>query len=180
MPCRYFPKSAWRVRNCQSLINALLRRGGLRLTEQRWRSSTRPSRRRIIGVSQLQTRQFSVIWSDNLDADRQTLVIKARWGGQSGTSGHCYRRYAFHPLVIGLHLRSGDFLRPMSIDVEREKLRSRKDDVVELLKELPHGLVPRRDRTTDAAVMSKALSFRPLSTSKMASGFIRARFTGSL
>jgi hypothetical protein len=28
----------------------------------------------------LQTRQFSVIGTNNLDADRQTLVIKARWG----------------------------------------------------------------------------------------------------
>jgi hypothetical protein len=48
---------------------------------------------------------------------------------------------AFHPFVIRLHLCSSDFLRPMAIDVEGEKLRRRKDDVVKPLKELSHRLV---------------------------------------
>jgi hypothetical protein len=35
-------------------------------------------------------------------------------------------------------------------------------------------------RTADADVISKAESLSPLSTSKVASGFIKARFDGSL
>ena len=73
--------------------------------------------------------QFSVIWGDNLDADRQTLVIKVGWGGEGRTSRHCYRKHTLHPLVIRFHLCSGDFLRSMDVNVEREKLRSFKDNV---------------------------------------------------
>jgi hypothetical protein len=64
---------------------------GVRFFSHDYDRLTRPSRRRIIGVRQLQTRQFSVVWTNNLNADGQTLVIKARWGSQSGTSRHCYR-----------------------------------------------------------------------------------------
>ena len=50
------------------------------------RSSARPRCRRVVGMSQLQARQFGSVRTDYLDADRQTQIVKACWGGKRWTA----------------------------------------------------------------------------------------------
>ena len=130
-------------------------------------------------MSQLQTRNLGMIGAYDLNPDRQSLVAKARRHCECRTTRHGDGKHAFHPFVVGFHFLASKLLRPMGADVEWKELGCGNNEEVILFEKSSHGVI-HSVRTTDAAVISKAVSFKPLSTSNTASGFNSARFAGSL
>src|SRR5260370_40365818 len=78
----------------------------------------------------------------DLNPDRHPSIAKSRRGGKRRAAAHGDGKYPLHPFVIGLHLFSRDFLRPMEIDVEWKQLRGRNYEVIIFLEKPSHRLIP--------------------------------------
>src|SRR4030081_230269 len=96
----------------------------------------------FVGICQLKATEFLVIGADDLNADRQPLIVEARRSRERRASGHRDEKRGLHPLVVGLHFPARDFLRPMLTDVEGKYLCGRYHEEIITFEESMYGVGP--------------------------------------
>src|SRR5207247_4601545 len=78
--------------------------------------------------------------------------------GEGGAARHSDGNHDLHPAMIGIHLHAIDLPRPMGAGIERKNLRPRQYEIIVLLEESPHCLIPGRAHDRGVEYLERAQS----------------------
>src|SRR5262245_36554495 len=118
------------------LSHTYLERTSVLMQKWRWPAGN-PTSRQVISVSQLKACTFTMIGSNDLYPDRQTISVETSRNSHCRTTCHRDREHDFHPLIIGFHSPASDLLWPIKSGIEREQLRRGGEEIVKLFEKSP-------------------------------------------